>query len=109
MQVKGSGIGDSTRIDYEKVDAAVDKIKTNAKTMDSLFGNFRESMGVVYQEDVLQGKAGDTVQEKFDELQKKINDYSDEVNKFADAINKAKTSTEMTEKNIQRNAEDLGH
>ena len=34
---------------------------------------------------------------------------SDEVNKFADAINKAKTSTEMTEKNIQRNAEDLGH
>jgi uncharacterized protein YukE len=109
MQVKGAGFGDSTSIDYEKVDTAVDNIKTDANGIDSLFGDFRKSMNVIYQPEVLEGKAGDTVQEKFDELQKKLDSYVEEVEKFAAAIDKAKNKTEATEKNVGANAENLGH
>ena len=109
MQVKDAGFGGTTRINYEKVENAVDSITSSSEEMDSLFDEFRKSMGVIYQDDVLEGEAGNSLQEKFDELKTKFDAYVNEVKRFAATIEKAKTSTELTEKNIQKNTENLGN
>ena len=109
MEVKGSGIGDSTRIKYEKVEEAVDNIKKDSKSMDDIFGDFRKSMDNIYQDDVFEGNASESLHDKFDELKTKFDSYVDLVNEFSETINKAKTSTEDTEKRIQQKAEDLPH
>lgn len=109
MQVKGSGIGDSTRIKYEKVEEAVDNIKKDSQSMDDIFGDFRKSMDNIYQDDVFEGNASESLHAKFDELKTKFDSYVELVNEFSETIDKAKTSTEETEKRIQQKAEDLSH
>ena len=109
MEINGSGIGSSTRISYERVEDAVDEIKACSEEMDNIFSDFRSSMNTIYQDDVFEGTASESFQEKFDELKTKFDAYVEEVKKFAEAIEKAKTSTESTERNIRQNAENLSH
>lgn len=109
MQVKGSGIGDSTRITYDKVEEDVDSINESSQEMDNLFNNFRNSMNSIAQDEVFEGTASESYQEKFDELKAGFDDYVAEVKKFAEVIEKAKTSTENTERKAKQNAENLPH
>ena len=109
MEGKGTGIGGSTRINYEKVEEAVDDIKTCSENMDNEFDEFRSSMNAIYQDDVFEGEASESLNEKFDQLKQKFDAYVNEVQNFSAAIEKAKTSTELTEKNIKQNTDNLGH
>ncbi len=98
-----------TDITHSKVKQSVDSIEKSSKNMQTLFNDFRSSMNEVYQEDNFSGEAGDTLRERFDELQKKFDKYTDAVERFALVVEGARQSTEDTEKELQNQADSLGH
>ena len=100
-------IGDSTSIQYEAVKAAVDEIQNRSESMASLFDEFRASMGRIYQDDVFEGEASESFNDKFNSLKQKFDIYVQTVKEFADIIERARTETQATERNIQQAAEEL--
>ncbi len=98
---------DSTSIQYEAVKNAADEIMNRSSSMDNLFGQFRKTMGEIYQDDVFSGNASESFQEKFNQLQTKFDAYVRTVEEFSQIIEKARTETQDTENAIQREAEDL--
>ena len=98
---------DSTSIQYEAVKNAADEIMNRSSSMDNLFGQFRKTMGEIYQDDVFAGNASESFQEKFNQLQTKFDAYVRTVEEFSQIIEKARTETQDTENAIQREAEDL--
>lgn len=106
---KASTSDTKTDITHGKVKQSVESIDKSSKNMQSLFSDFRSSMGEVYQEDNFSGEAGDTLQERFDELQNKFDKYTDAVQRFAAVVEGARQATEDTEKELQNKADALGH
>lgn len=100
-------MNDSTSIRYEEVKNASDEIRSSSKNMDDLFAKFRQDMDAIYQDDVFYGVASDSLKEKFDTLKTKLDNYVKTVQDFSDTIEKARSETEATERDIQREAEDL--
>ena len=66
---------DSTSIQYEAVKAAVDEIQAGSQAMSGLFDEFRAAMGRIYQEDVFEGEASESFNEKFTNLKKKFDSF----------------------------------
>ena len=96
-----------TDIKYEEVKNKVEQIKSCSNTMENLFNDFKGIMSMIYQDDVFQGNASMSLQEKFAELQKKFDGYVELVNAFATTIDKARMATEATEASIRQDAENL--
>lgn len=96
-----------TDIKYEEVKNKVTQIKNCSNTMDNLFNEFKGIMAAIYQDDVFQGTASNSLQEKFANLQKKFDGYVELVDTFASTIDKARAATESTEASIRSDAENL--
>lgn len=96
-----------TDIQYEEVKNKVEQIKKCSKTMGELFNDFTGIITAIYQDDVFQGEASNSLQNKFGNLKTKFDNYVSLVNDFAKVIESARVATEYTEKEIQKEAEEL--
>ena len=99
--------GDLTRIQYEEVQNAIQKIIDKSIIMDDLFSDFHSSMNRIYREDTFEGSASDSFNQQFQSLRTSFGDYVSAVKEFADYYQVAKDETQATEEEIRKEAEEL--
>ena len=97
----------TTDIDYTGAKAGADEIKGYSKVLENILESFASEMGIVTSEEVLAGKAGDALGDKFRVLRAKFKNYSDKVAEFSAAIDNAVGDTGATEQGLTTGAEEL--
>jgi len=100
-------MNNTTNIQYEEVKNKVEQIKKCSNNMNDLFNDFTGTMLSIYQDDVFQGVASNTLQEKFNNLKTRFDNYVSLVNDFSKVIEGARVATENTENEIRKEAEEL--
>lgn len=96
-----------TAITYDKVIADAKQLKELSTDMSNIFDDFGSSMNKVGAEDVYAGSASETLGERFNKLKGKFDSYVRLVNEFASMLESASEQTAATERELNKEAEEL--
>ena len=93
-------MNDSTKITYENVRDAVNKINADKDKIQGILDEFTRNINDSTNDAVFQGQAAEAFKGRFTELKSKFDEYIKIVEEFSSMITFAEQSTESSEKQM---------